>query len=211
MGIGIPVFGFLFVSVIVAFIVGIARARKTLQKNAGLSESFRKSPIKRFLIPVGIALCLFLTINGYIMWCWALGEDPGFGDYWQVRLSDNYSFVMIDTTDEGIIKEPNGGQSVNGVRRIGQDGAFLFGETQANCFVVDTSSKQVWTLASKQALQDQCATLGIKSNNLFTPEEFYYRNRKWLLSLLPVITIGATVFFVIRRRSRRIIAVQPTA
>ena len=212
MGIGIILFGFLFVSAIVAFIVGIARAVKTHQENAGLPESFRKSPIKQFLIPVGIALCLFLTIIGYIIWCEvALGEDPGFGDAWQVRLSNNYSFVMIDTTEEGLIEEPNGHQPIYGIRKIGQDGNFLFGEAQGNYFVLDTSSKQIWTFPAKQAQQDQCATLGIKSNTLFTPDEFYHRNRKWFVSLLPVIMIGTIIFFVLRSRSRRIIEEQTTA
>ena len=212
MGIGIILFAFLIGSMIVAFIVGIARAVKTHQENAGQSGSLRKSPIKQFLIPVGIALCLFLTIIGYSIWCEAaLGEDPGFGDAWQVRLSNHYSFVMIDTTEEGIIEEPNGRQPVYGIRKIGQDGNFLFGEARGNYFVVDTYSKQIWTFASKQAQQDQCVTLGIRSNTLFTPDEFYNRNKKWLLSLLPVITIGAIIFFVLRSRSRRSIEEQIAA
>jgi hypothetical protein len=212
MGIGFVLFGFLFVSLVIALIIGITRAVKTQQENAELSESFRKSPIKQFLIPVGIAMGLFLAIIGYMIWCEVvLGEDPGFGDAWQVQLSNNYSFVMIDTTEEGFIEEPNGHQPVYGVRKIGQDGNFLFGEAQGNYFVVDTSSKQIWTLSSKQALQDQCATLGIKSNTLFTPDEFYNRNRKWFLSLLPFIIIGAILWFVIRRRSGRNAAEPTTA
>jgi hypothetical protein len=118
---------------------------------------------------------------------------------------------MVDTTAEGCIQEPDGRQPIYGIHKIGQDGNFLFGEAQGNYFVVDTSSKQIWTFASKQAQQDQCVTLGIKSNALFTPEEFYNKNRKWLLSLLPVLFIGAIICFVIRSRSRKTVADQTIA
>jgi hypothetical protein len=204
MGIGILLVGFYIGALVVAFGTGLVLMMKTRRENADKSESFRKSPLLQFFIPIGIALSFLIMIIGYIVWCEVvLGEDSGFGEDWQIRLVNKYSLAMVDTMEEGYLEEPDGRTRLSGIRKIGQDGDLLFGEAEGNYFIVDTASKQVLSYFSEQGQQDKLAALRVKTVILYTPKDFYFRNRKWGLYFLPFILLGVVIYYVINRQTRK--------
>jgi hypothetical protein len=47
-----------------------------------------------------------------------LHRDPGLGDSWETPLPNGYSLLMIDTTDQGAIRDPNYQTVIEGVRQL---------------------------------------------------------------------------------------------
>lgn len=208
MGIGFILFILLFLGLLVAVPTGLILAIKTHRQNEGQSISFRRSPVKALIAPVALVFCCFIAFIGYMVWCEAvLGEDPGIGDSWQVRLTNEYSFLMIDTTEVGAIVSPDRDQPVGGIKKIGQQGDFLFGESLNGkaYFLVDTSSNQVWRLGSENAFLDQCHAAGVNPGEMYPPETFYLRNKKWYLVPVPFLVAAAVLYggFKIRARIKR--------
>jgi hypothetical protein len=70
----------------------------------------------------GIWFLAYAVINSNV-----LHRDPGFGDSWETPLFNGYSLMMIDTTDQGAIRDQNYQTVINGVRQLQVANRLIFG------------------------------------------------------------------------------------
>lgn len=115
--------------------------------------------------------------------------DESMGDLWKAPIGNHYSFLMIDTTDQGHIEREDspGTASVEGIRRLASAGDLIVGQSdRSGAFVFDTRSGQLTTYPDMSAAQERFSP----RPELKTPQAFWYQHRKKHSSSLATLFFG---------------------
>jgi hypothetical protein len=219
MGIGFVLFGFFVLGFFLAIIAGgiAAVVCRIAAKRRG--RPYLRACLVAFAFPFACLIFCGMAFLGYAEFCGSvLNEDPGVGDWWQVPIGHGYTFVMVDTTEDGSIQSPWNEDlfgNVTGIAAKGDHAAFVqdfskgtevspVGDVHFPAYsILDLQTGKATSYKVLGAFQAAAESLGIGPGDIVSPDVFYAR-RRWLVvdlifPLLTVAAIGLGAALLVRR------------
>jgi hypothetical protein len=214
MGLGIVLFFWAVVGIVVASVAALTLARTTTLLTRQVRAGRRRVIVAAAIFPFvclgwGAGVFVFQAIVNEAL----LDRDLGVGDTWHTPLPNGYQIMMIDVTDQGLVYNPKtqpgsgiGEQedAVAGVRKVQVAGQYILGGTDSKSFehlgeesqnvdsffILDTKAGRQTKFQTYDALRSKAQELRVNLN-LEPINTVYARFRSTWFDML-----AAILFFI---------------